>query len=104
MAANLPRDREHAPRPAARSAELRRRRDGDATRARRNFELHVRLAGPLREWYQAVERVAPGRVRWGLPDGGLPPDTLLGRPDRCDPALFDAVVGALPALDHTARE
>ncbi|MEV6929313.1 hypothetical protein AB0M46_33150 [Dactylosporangium sp. NPDC051485] len=35
--------------------ELRRRRDADPTRQRRNFALHVRLAEPLREWYQTLE-------------------------------------------------
>ncbi|MEV8517871.1 hypothetical protein [Dactylosporangium sp. NPDC051484] len=51
--------------------ELHRRRDADATRQRRNFSLHVRLTEPLREWYQALELAAPGRVRWELPPDGL---------------------------------
>jgi hypothetical protein len=77
-------------------AELRRRRDEDPTRRRRNFELHVRLAEPLRQWYQALEVVAPGRVLWDLPSDGLPTTAPPPRTNRCDPALFEALMDALP--------
>ncbi|GIE35589.1 hypothetical protein Ait01nite_086340 [Actinoplanes italicus] len=73
-------------------AELRRRRAADTTRGRRNFELHLRLAGPLREWYSALATVSPGRVHWVPPSDGLPPEPLRPRPDRYSPALLDAVV------------
>ncbi|GAB3840184.1 hypothetical protein ACFPIJ_34020 [Dactylosporangium cerinum] len=78
--------------------ELRRRRDGDPTRQRRNFALHVRLAEPLREWYQALELAAPGRVRWELPSDGLPAVLPAARADRYDPAVFDALIAALPHI------
>jgi hypothetical protein len=74
--------------------ELRRRRDADPTRRRRNFDLHARLAEPLRQWYEALERVDPGRVRWSLPSDGLPATTP--RANRCDPARFEALLDALP--------
>jgi hypothetical protein len=79
-------------------AELRRRRDTDPTRRRRNFALHVRLAEPLREWYQALELAAPGRVRWELPSDGLPAVLSAPRADRYDLAVFDALVAALPRV------
>ena len=76
--------------------ELRRRRDADQTRRRRrNFELHAQLAEPLRQWYQAVERVDPGRVQWELPPAGLASTLPPPRTNRSDPALFEAVVEAL---------
>jgi hypothetical protein len=78
--------------------ELRRRRDADPTRQRRNFDLHIRLIEPLREWYQAVERVGAARVLWELPPAGLPVGLPQPREDRCDPAVYDAVVAALPKL------
>ncbi|GIE98114.1 hypothetical protein [Paractinoplanes rishiriensis] len=81
------------------AVELRRRRDADPTRRRRNFDLHVRLAEPLREWYHAVERADPDRVRWQLPPEGLPADLPPPRADRCDPLLLDAVIAGLPQLD-----
>lgn len=42
--------------------ELRRRRAGDASRSRRNFEKHLLLAGPLRRYFGALREAAPGRV------------------------------------------
>ncbi|MGB3485787.1 MAG: hypothetical protein WBB07_26655 [Mycobacterium sp.] len=50
---------------------LRKRKEGDVTRQRRSFELHVRLAEPLREWYDTLESVGPGRVLWSLPTTGF---------------------------------
>lgn len=73
-------------------AELRRRRDGDATRTRRNFALHARLAEPLREWYAALGALDPGRVRWHFPSE--PPEAAT-RP-RYDLDLFDAWMQRLP--------
>lgn len=74
---------------------LRKRREGDTTRQRRSFELHVRLAEPLREWYGALERVGPGRVLWSLPTTGVPAN-LEERPQRCDVDLLDRLVECLP--------
>ena len=42
--------------------ELRRRRDGDPTRSRRNFERHLRLTGPLLDYFGALHDAAPERV------------------------------------------
>ncbi|MDT0345730.1 hypothetical protein [Streptomyces litchfieldiae] len=74
-------------------AVLRERRAGDITRRRRNFETHLRLAGPIREWYSALGAVDPGRVIWDWPDGARP----LSRRDRYDLDLFDAWMARLPS-------
>lgn len=75
---------------------LRRRRDGDHTRTRRNFDLHVRLAEPLYHWYAALNQIDPGRVRWSLPSDGSIADPPLLRMNRSDPSLFDQLLGRLP--------
>jgi hypothetical protein len=78
--------------------ELRRRRAGDSSRRRRNFELHARLAEPLREWYSAMTQLDQAdRVRWDLPAAGLPSTLPPRRPDRSDPALLDQLLDTLPA-------
>lgn len=46
------------------------RRAADATRGRRNFEVHSRLGAPLRDWYAMLERLRPGSVRWEFPEDG----------------------------------
>ena len=46
----------------ATEAQLRRRRDGDTTRRRRNFEKHLRLVEPLRRYFAALRDAAPARV------------------------------------------
>ncbi|MGA5301334.1 hypothetical protein ACPCHT_15495 [Nucisporomicrobium flavum] len=79
------------------TATLQRRRDGDDTRRRRNFAAHVQLREPLQQWYAALESLSPGRVIWELPVEGVPklPEP---RTERCDLALLDALVAALPPL------
>lgn len=76
---------------------LQARRDGDETRRRRNFATHVQLREPLRQWYETVDALDPGRVIWQLPDEGVPklPEP---RMERASVALLDALVGALPPL------
>ena len=44
--------------------QLRQRRGGDLARARRNFELHLRLLRPQQRYFAAVAAVAPGCVLW----------------------------------------
>jgi len=73
-------------------------RDGDATRARRNFELHLRLQSPLIAWYEALGAALPGRVKfslpteWALPAGSGPKD------GRYDVVAFDHAINLLPAV------
>ena len=75
---------------------LSRHRARDRSRRRRNFDLHVQLAGALAEWYRAVERLDPARVIWHLPPGGLP-GTLPAREPRSGARLLDALLAGLPA-------
>ncbi len=80
-------------------ATLRARRDADATRTRRNFETHVVLRDSLLRWYQAIDALEPGRVRFGLPEGGAPRELIaLGpRRVRSGAGLFDRLLTFLPA-------
>src|SRR5699024_3478835 len=41
---------------------LRDRRDKDTSRERTDFEFHLQLIEPMREWYRALDSVDPGRV------------------------------------------
>ena len=77
--------------------EVRRRRDLDATRQRRHFDLHVRLVEPLKYWYAALAELSPGRVVFGLPEG-LPSLGSRGpRAERSDLKLFDRLLRNLEA-------
>lgn len=73
-----------------------RRRDGDESRRRRNFDLHVQLAAALAEWYRAIEQLDPVRVIWHLPPEGLP-GKLPPREPRSGIQLLDALLARLPA-------
>jgi hypothetical protein len=78
-------------------ATLAARRRADPTRRRRNFDLHAQLAGPLRDWYHAVEQLDPSRVRWELPPTGIPGNPLRPRHDRTGADAFDSLISQLPA-------
>ncbi|MFC7533562.1 hypothetical protein [Actinoplanes sp. GCM10030250] len=75
--------------------ELRRRREADQARSRRNFDLHIRLIEPLREWYRAVERAGAAHVIWELPATGLPAGPPAAPTGRSDVRTFDAVIRGL---------
>jgi hypothetical protein len=77
---------------------LQARRDADGTRRRRNFATHVQLREPLRQWYETVDALDPGRVIWRLPEDGVPNKLPEPRAGRCSVALLDALVEALPPL------
>jgi hypothetical protein len=72
--------------------ELRRRHDTDATRQRHRFDLHMRLRRPLLQWYEALDALEPGHVRFGFPDE-LP--AAEQRRNRCSVELFDLLVAAV---------
>ena len=74
-----------------------RQKNNDPTRERKSFELHARLADPLREWYAALEKADPGRVMgWDVDI-----TTLGSRKRRYDAALFDALLANLPSLENS---
>ena len=75
---------------------LQSRQDGDRTRTRRNFDLHVHLAEPLRRWYETMDELEPGRVRWTLPPDGSIPDPPRPQFDRSELKRFDDFLSALP--------
>lgn len=76
---------------------LRRQKNSDATRPRRTFELHVRLRGPLEEWYRTLDHLRPGSVVWGLPPTGVADLVPALQPDgRYDVDLLDALACRLP--------
>jgi hypothetical protein len=71
---------------------LTRQRNSDTTRRRRDFDLH-RLLGPgLRDWYETLDRLDPGRVSWQYPTG-LPPTVAR---DRYNTDLFGKWMEQLP--------
>lgn len=78
-------------------AQLRHRKESDTTRRRRNFELHARIAEPLREWYSAVAALDPDRVRWSHPAEPLQDDAFPARHPRTGTDVLDALLEALPA-------
>lgn len=47
---------------------LRRQRSSDTMRERHNFDLHRRLSPSLRDWYDSLAQLDPGRVRWDYPE------------------------------------
>jgi hypothetical protein len=76
---------------------LRKQKAADTTRARRSFELHVRLRDPLREWYDQLEALSPGRVQQG-PATKLQRRATADAAGRYDIGLLDALVEALPII------
>ena len=79
---------------------LRARREGDPSRTRRNFERHVRLRDTLLRWYGAIDRLAPGRVVFGLPAAGITPDLIAKgkRKRRSGRDLFDELMKELATV------
>lgn len=49
---------------------LRHRRDGDATRRRRNFEAHLEFVMPQRRYFEALAEIDLSRVVW-VPEGSI---------------------------------
>lgn len=83
------------------SAVLAERRTADPTRRRSRFDVHSRLAEPLRRWYQGVDSLEPGRVVWEHPVVGLAAvENLTLRSERSGLRLFD---GLLDAIGSAAR-
>ncbi len=81
-------------------ATLRARRDADPSRTRTNFERHVLLRDSLLRWYQAIDRLEPGRVDFGLPAEGITPELIARgkRARRSGRELFDELIKELAAV------
>jgi hypothetical protein len=83
----------------ASEAELRRRRAGDPTRSRRNFERHLRLAGPLLRYFVELRRAAPARVAILETDRR---EGLVGRVWEALGRIPQAPPDSISLLDHMA--
>ena len=79
---------------------LRKRREADESRTRRNFERHVLLRDTLLRWYGAIDRLEPGRVVFGLPTEGIAPELVAKgkRARRSGLELFDTLMSELAAV------
>ncbi len=76
-------------------------KEGDVTRRRRNFDMHLALQPHLMDWFTALSEVLPGRVQFDWPDR----DEFLAEPKnkapeenprRFDVSVFDALIERLP--------
>ncbi|WP_150785038.1 hypothetical protein [Pseudomonas fluorescens] len=72
----------------------RQRAQADSTRRRGKFELHVRLQTALLDWYSALDKVLPGRVRFGFPSEMPALENLDG---RYAVEAFDQMIASLHA-------
>lgn len=83
--------------------ELRRRKESDRTRSRRNFARNTAMRHRFRQWYEAVGALDADRVIWEHPSEGLGDRHLqVGRRSgRSAPATFDALLGLLPTNETT---
>lgn len=79
--------------------ELRRRRAGDTSRSRRNFEKHLLLAGPLRCYFEELREADPARVT--VVETSRRGD-LVGRVTEALERLPLAPADSLSLLDHMA--
>lgn len=70
---------------------VRRQKEADSSRQRRNFELHSQVGPALREWYEIVEQMRSGRVLWhGEQITAVPSQERMD--ERYSVAMFDAIV------------
>jgi hypothetical protein len=73
----------------------RQRRDGDNTRRRRKFELHVRLQPSLLTWYRTLGSILPCPFFFRFPE--YVPSSLTQQTEaRYDLKLFDQAMACLP--------
>jgi hypothetical protein len=79
--------------------ELRRRRAGEPSRSRRNFEKHLMLTGPLLDYFREMREVAPARV--AVVETGSP-GKLVDRVTEALSRLPSSPPDPLQLLDHMA--
>ena len=76
-------------------------KEGDATRTRRNFEMHLALQPHLIDWFTALSKALPGQVVFGWPEPeelaqALDAETPEASPRRFDVSVLDALLAELP--------
>ena len=79
----------------------RRQKEGDATRSRRRFDMHLALQPHLMDWFEALSALLPGQVEFALRDkdallAELKRKTPEASPRRFDISVLDALVARLP--------
>lgn len=74
----------------------RRRREGDASRLRRNFETHVRMQQPLLAWYRALAKALPQRVEFPWPESLEALGQVHCPSVRYDISVFDRMMSLQP--------
>lgn len=80
---------------------VRAQKEGDATRTRRNFDIHLALQPHLLDWFGALSQALPGKVEFSFPDKGtvlaeIARNSSAGEPHRFDVSVFDALLARLP--------
>ena len=74
----------------------RRQKEGDQTRTRRRFDMHLALQPHLMAWFKALAQVLPGQVEVGFRDQDAVLAELKSKAPEASPRRFD--VSALNAL------
>ncbi|MEL7319277.1 MAG: hypothetical protein AAFN04_11640, partial [Pseudomonadota bacterium] len=77
-------------------AVARRQKEGDLTRTRSRFDMHLALQPHLLAWFEALAEILPGRVEFSFSDKEALLDTLKNKAPEASPRRFD--VSALSAL------
>ncbi|MEO0419522.1 MAG: hypothetical protein AAF249_11695 [Pseudomonadota bacterium] len=77
-------------------AVARRQKEGDLTRTRSRFDMHLALQPHLLAWFEALAEILPGRVEFSFSDKQALLDTLKNKAPEASPRRFD--VSALSAL------
>lgn len=76
-------------------------KEGDATRTRRNFDMHLALQPHLLDWFSALSLALPEKVEFAFPDketvlAETARNSSAGDPHRFDVSVFDALLDRLP--------
>ena len=71
-------------------------KEGDLTRSRRRFDMHLELQPHLMDWFEALDEVLPGQVEFALRDKEALLSELKNKAPEVSPRRFD--VSALDAL------
>ena len=67
-------------------------KEGDPTRSRRRFDMHLALQPHLMDWYETLAEVLPGRVEFAFPDRAELLAELKTKAPEDDPRRFDVSV------------
>lgn len=76
-------------------------KEGDPTRTRRRFDMHLALQPHLIDWFTALAEVLPGQVQLAWPDADAARSALATKtpeenPRRFDVHVWDDLIGRLP--------